>query len=70
MAQWVCKRCGWQGDEPTICPAMSGGKVVDIIDIMCPNCPAGEPRLEGTQEEKDKWWNNYYDQQEGKSDIR
>lgn len=63
---WKCNKCNWTGDKPIICPGLSGGVVVNIIDILCPSCTGGEPRLQGTEEEKDKWWNNWYSKMEGK----
>ena len=64
---WKCTACSWEGDLPIIAPGMSGGRVVDIIDIMCPNCN-NSPRHIGTHEEKNAWWDSWYKKVEGESD--
>jgi len=57
---WKCNICGWQGDKPLIHPGVCSGKIVDILDIMCPKCMKGDPILEGSRKEKDKWWDDWY----------
>ena len=61
VGKWRCNRCRWGGDEPLVCPATCNGEVVDIIDVMCPRCTDGEPRFTGTSEERNAWWDAYYE---------
>lgn len=62
---WKCYKCPWLGDEPLICTGECDGKVVDIIDIMCPKCN-GKVRLGGSVEEISKWWDDWYEKRNGK----
>jgi len=57
---WECNKCDWQGDKPLIHPGVCDGNVVDIIDIMCPKCVKGEPKLKGSRKEIDKWWDDWH----------
>jgi hypothetical protein len=63
---WKCPKCGWAGYEPLIVPDMSCGEVVGILDITCParlHC-SGYPNFIGTDDERDKWWFEYYEKTE------
>lgn len=64
IGPWKCLECDWFGEEPLIYPGECGGQVVDILDIMCPEC-SGKVMICGSHEEVNKWWDDWYEKRNG-----
>lgn len=53
---WKCDECGEITDTLTISWGMSGGHKVDVLDYFCPRCPSNDLTFQGTDNEKEDWW--------------
>ena len=53
---WKCDKCGKTTTHLQIHWGTSGNYKVDILDYFCPHCPSNELTFDGTEKEKEAYW--------------